>query len=70
MVDFRLPPPSIVPISDGGLQIEWHRAGKDFEIEFSRWIDPTLLLRLERWGRAGRLTHDLSTVQQLLQQLL
>jgi hypothetical protein len=28
------PPPSIVPLESGGLQIEWHRAGYDVEIEF------------------------------------
>lgn len=27
-------PPSIVPLEDGGLQIEWHRDGIDAEIEF------------------------------------
>lgn len=29
------PAPSIVPISDSGLQIEWHRHHRDLEIEFS-----------------------------------
>lgn len=29
------PTPSIVPLSNGGLQLEWHRGGKDLEIEFS-----------------------------------
>ena len=72
MVDFRLPPPSIVPISDGGLQIEWHRAGKDFEIEFS----PDGSIRYYYYdsstggGQEGSVTHDMSTVQQLLEQLL
>ncbi|MCL4850147.1 MAG: hypothetical protein KJZ78_02055 [Bryobacteraceae bacterium] len=28
------PPPSIVPLSDGGVQVEWHRRGKNLEIEF------------------------------------
>ena len=28
------PPPSIVPLGSGGLQIEWHRAGWNVEIEF------------------------------------
>jgi hypothetical protein len=27
--------PSIVPLADGGLQVEWHRAGIDLEIAFS-----------------------------------
>jgi hypothetical protein len=28
------PAPSVVPTPDSGLQIEWHRRGKDLEIEF------------------------------------
>jgi hypothetical protein len=28
------PPPSVVPIPDSGLQIEWHRNHRDLEIEF------------------------------------
>jgi len=28
-------PPGVVPLSNGGLQLEWHRKGKDFEIEFN-----------------------------------
>lgn len=27
--------PSIVPLSDGGVQVEWHRGGLDIEITFS-----------------------------------
>jgi hypothetical protein len=29
------PAPSIVPTRSGGLQLEWHRSGKDLEIEIS-----------------------------------
>jgi hypothetical protein len=29
------PPPSVVPLSDGGVQLEWHRAGVDVEVVFS-----------------------------------
>jgi len=69
MVDFRLPPPSIVPISDGGLQIEWHRRGKDFEIEFS----PDGSIRYHYFDsmsggeQEDSVTDDISTVRQLLQ---
>ncbi len=28
------PSPSVVPLSDGGVQIEWHRRGLNIEIEF------------------------------------
>lgn len=31
---YSTPAPSIVPLESGGLQIEWHRAGLDIEIEF------------------------------------
>ena len=27
--------PDIVPVSDGGVQVEWHRGGVDFEVCFS-----------------------------------
>lgn len=30
-----LPEPAIVPLADGGLQIEWHHNGVDLEIAFS-----------------------------------
>jgi hypothetical protein len=33
-VDPNLPEPSIVPLGDGGIQIEWHRGGVDVEIAF------------------------------------
>ena len=30
---WRAPMPAIMPLSDGGVQIEWHRKGWDIEIE-------------------------------------
>lgn len=30
-----LPEPAIVPTSEGGIQIEWHRGGIDFEVSIS-----------------------------------
>ena len=35
-------PPAMVPTSDGGLQLEWHRSGLDVEILFSPEEDPIL----------------------------
>jgi hypothetical protein len=29
-----IPAPSIVPVSTGGIQVEWHKDGKHFEVEF------------------------------------
>lgn len=34
---FHVPPPAIVPLSDGGLQLEWHEGGVDLEISFSEF---------------------------------
>ena len=28
------PAPSVVPLSDGGIQVEWHQRGRNIEIEF------------------------------------
>jgi hypothetical protein len=36
------PPPSIVPVANGGVQIEWHRAGVDVELVFSDENDDEL----------------------------
>ncbi len=30
----KLAPPEVVPVADGGLQVEWHRDGLDFEVMF------------------------------------
>jgi len=35
LLDPRAPAPSVAPVSDSGLQIEWHHRGRDLEIEFS-----------------------------------
>ncbi len=34
IMENETPTPSIVPLSDGGVQIEWHRYGRNLEIEF------------------------------------
>ena len=34
VMDNDAPQPSAVPLSDGGIQIEWHRRGRNLEIEF------------------------------------
>ena len=35
LLDVDSPAPSVVPLSSGGLQIEWHRRRRDLEIEFT-----------------------------------
>ena len=37
--------PSIVPTADGGLQLEWHKAGVDVEVLFSDSEDGALYVR-------------------------
>jgi hypothetical protein len=39
------PPPSIVPLSDGGLQMEWHLRGQDVEIVIATDEPPTYYYR-------------------------
>ena len=34
VMEHDAPAPSVVPLSDGGIQIEWHRLGRNLEIEF------------------------------------
>jgi hypothetical protein len=36
------PPPALVPIGNGGVQVEWHRAGLDVEVPFSKDDQPDL----------------------------
>jgi hypothetical protein len=39
------PTPSVVPLSDGGVQMEWHRGGLDIEVTFSPREVPELYVR-------------------------
>src|ERR1017187_2252618 len=34
VMDNDSPSPSVVPLNDGGIQLEWHRHGRNLEIEF------------------------------------
>jgi hypothetical protein len=34
VMDNNAPAPSVVPLRDGGIQVEWHRRGRNLEIEF------------------------------------
>ncbi len=34
LLDNGSPTPSIVPLNDGGIQVEWHRHGRSLELEF------------------------------------
>lgn len=39
------PPPRVIPLSSGGLQLEWHRHGIDLEIVFDRDDEPFFYYR-------------------------
>ena len=39
------PAPSIIPLSSGGLQIEWHRKGIDLEVVFDQGDEPMFYYR-------------------------
>lgn len=64
------PTPSIVPLGDGGIQIEWHRKQQDLEIVFAADEAPQFYYRnqraaLEREGSAN----EFATLNQLLSAL-
>jgi hypothetical protein len=41
IMPFNAPAPSVVPLGDGGLQLEWHRKQQDLEIVFAADTTPT-----------------------------
>jgi hypothetical protein len=53
------PTPSVVPLSDGGIQVEWHRRGRNLEIEFPAGETPSFYYyedgsELESEGQVSR----------------
>jgi hypothetical protein len=62
------PVPSIVPLSDGGIQIEWHRRQQDLEIVFSMDDQPQYFYRSRDGLEAGPV-REIRTLTRLLQQL-
>lgn len=48
------PPPSVVPLADGGIQIEWHRRQQDLEIVFPAGEPPHFSYR----NRATRVEEE------------
>ena len=42
VMQFDTPPPAIVPMSEGGLQLEWHREGYDIELAIYSTVDVEL----------------------------
>jgi hypothetical protein len=62
--------PSIVPISDGGVQVEWHRGGLDVEISFSD-EDPGVYVEDRKSGDSEELSlaEAIPTVRRYWQRL-
>jgi len=46
-----VPPPAVVPTSAGGVQLEWHGAGADLEIEFPAAGETLVWFEDQRTGR-------------------
>lgn len=67
-LDPRSPAPRVVPLSSGGLQLEWHREGIDLEIIFDRGEVPFFSYRNRTSGEEG--DHDLATESHLLRAIL
>lgn len=68
VLDPTCPAPRVVPLSSGGLQLEWHRAGIDLEIIYDRGEAPFFYYRNSNDGEEG--DHDLATERHLLRTIL
>jgi hypothetical protein len=58
----NVPPPSVVPLSDSGVQLEWHRNGIDFEATFTDEDDRGLYCRDLRSGARWALPLDVAAL--------
>ena len=56
VLDASLPKPSIVPTNRGGIQLEWHRAGADLEIEIESPTRLHVFFEDEQDGREDEVT--------------
>ena len=65
------PKPSVVPTSRGGIQLEWHRAGVDLEIEIESPDRVNVFFGDHREGTEEEitLTDDLQPLKRLLERL-
>ena len=52
------PPPSLVPLNDGGVQIEWHQNGIDIEASFPAEDEAELFMRDIRVGNMNTKSLD------------
>jgi hypothetical protein len=71
VLDSGTPKPSVVPTSRGGIQLEWHRAGVDLEIEIESPDRVNVFFEDDREGTEEEitLTDDLQPLKRLLERL-
>lgn len=62
------PPPRVVPLSSGGLQLEWHRHGIDLEVVFDLNERPFFFYRNHNKGEESE--HPLPEQANLLRDLI
>jgi hypothetical protein len=64
------PPPSVVPLGDGGIQIEWHRKQQDLEMTFPADDRPQYIYRNNADGAEQEgFASDITTLTRLLQSI-
>lgn len=70
IMDSGSPAPSVVPLGDGGLQLEWHRRQQDLEITFAADDAPQFYYRNRATGvEQPGFTSDVANLSQLLRNL-
>jgi hypothetical protein len=67
IMDATSPPPSVVPLGDGGIQLEWHRKQQDLEITFPADDLPQFFYHNRATGvEKEGLASDVTSLAQLL----
>jgi hypothetical protein len=70
IMDVDSPAPSVVPLGDGGLQLEWHRKQQDLEIVFPAKDLPQFYHKDNRAGTEQEgLASDVTNLAQLLRSI-
>ena len=71
VMDFDSPAPSVVPLSDGGIQLEWHRHGRNLEIEFPTDAAPNFFYYEDSGGdeAEGQVSRSYDQIQMYLSSL-
>jgi hypothetical protein len=64
------PAPSVVPLADGGLQLEWHRKQQDLEVAFPTDDPPQFFYQNRTTGASQEgFANDVSNLAQLLRNI-